>query len=258
MTQHGASETIRLITRGDDAGCCRSANRAIRAAFQQGILRNVSVMAPAPELEDAADQLANLQGLCAGLHVTLNCEWDRPKWGPVLDPADVPALVDQQGHLLTNPKDLHERNAPLEQMIAEVRAQLDLARQVGFDIRYIDQHMGVGWVNGLDEAITELARQEGLIKGSSGPWRRFEKIDKDLPPHRRLAQQLATAQPGTYLVVGHPLLAEDADAREICREGNPPGSIADDRENQRLMFMDQAVLDVVKRRDIQPIRYDQQ
>jgi hypothetical protein len=40
------STRIQLVTRGDDAGSCQSANRAIGQACDSGTLRNVSVMAP--------------------------------------------------------------------------------------------------------------------------------------------------------------------------------------------------------------------
>lgn len=248
---------IRLITRGDDAGCCTSANRAILAAFEEGILRNVSVMAPTPAIEDAGKLLGDVPGLCAGLHVTLNCEWDVPRWGPVLPAEKVPSLVDDSGHLPADPKELGDRNPPLEEMLAEVRAQLDRARQVGFDIRYLDTHMGVGWINGLGEALEELVRQEGLVNGFAGSWDRLARPKEDLPLPQLVRQMLDSAGPGTYLLVGHPLYAGDPDARAICRGSDPPGSVAENREYQRRMFTDPDVLEVVARRGIQPIRYDE-
>jgi hypothetical protein len=253
----GQDDRIRLITRGDDAGCCCSAGRAILTAFERGIVRNVSVMAPAPQLKQAGELLGPLAGLCAGLHVTVTCEWDTPRWGPVLDAGQVPALVDDRGHFLADPAELNRRNPPLEQMLAEVRAQLQAARASGFDIRYFDLHMGVGWISGLDEALADWARQEGLINGASGPWGRLERTGEDLPPNQRLAKQLESAQPGTYLVVGHPLFASDPDARAIGRSSSPPPAVAENREFQRRMFTDPEILDVVARRGIQPIRYDE-
>ncbi|MFW5846452.1 MAG: ChbG/HpnK family deacetylase, partial [Planctomycetota bacterium] len=40
----------RLITRSDDAGTFRSANRAIRATCTEGMCRNISLMAPCPAI----------------------------------------------------------------------------------------------------------------------------------------------------------------------------------------------------------------
>lgn len=65
-----ADETVRLITRGDDAAVAEGANDAIRDHFGDGILRNVSVMAPCPAFDHAAERLAGVDGLCVGVHVT--------------------------------------------------------------------------------------------------------------------------------------------------------------------------------------------
>ena len=77
---------IRLITRGDDAGSCEAANRAILEACERGVLRNVSVMVPGPAFEAAARLLADRPEICLGLHATLNAEWEEVRWGPVLPP----------------------------------------------------------------------------------------------------------------------------------------------------------------------------
>ena len=45
---------IRLITRGDDCGSNHTANVAIRAAFEHGILKNTSIMVPCAAVEEAA------------------------------------------------------------------------------------------------------------------------------------------------------------------------------------------------------------
>ena len=52
---------IHLITRGDDLGTNHSANAAIREAFQSGILRNASLMACCPAVEEAAEMLAGAE-----------------------------------------------------------------------------------------------------------------------------------------------------------------------------------------------------
>ena len=43
-------DSIRLVTRADDAGLNKTVNRAIRSAANDGIVRNISLMAPAPAI----------------------------------------------------------------------------------------------------------------------------------------------------------------------------------------------------------------
>jgi len=245
---------IRLVTRGDDCGMCHSANAAIYEAFQEGILRNASVMVPCPAFEEAAGMLAGLGDLCVGLHVTLNAEWDWPKWGPVLPAHEVPSLVDGQGRFLPTPARLHERGASVKEMTAEVRAQLDRARASGLKICYMDQHMGVGWLPGLREELSRLAEQEGLIES--------DRAARGLPPVKgsfsdradRLIACLRSAPPGIYLVVGHPGY-DRPDMRGFIHEGLKEGQVARERDADRRMFMDRKVLDYCAANGVQPIRF---
>jgi hypothetical protein len=281
-----AAPRLRLVTRGDDAASCRSANRAILEAFENGILRNVSVMACAPELGHAAKVLGPAarirgRGLCVGLHVTLNCEWDQPRWGPVLPPQVVPHLVDERGHLTRTPMDLHQRQADVEQMIAEVQAQLDRLRAVGLAPVYLDQHMGVGWVGGLNDRLARLCEKEGLINtegqvkglpregrglspsaprgGAGGGLTPCSAAGDQHSPRRThvddLLARLRAAPPGMYLVVGHPCY-DEAEVRAFHAAGQSPGEVAADRDDQRRMFLDPAVLACCRECGVQPIRYD--
>lgn len=77
-------KSIRFITRADDAGSSRSANRAIAQVVDGGFVRNVSLMACGPAIEDAAQLLAHRKDVCFGMHTTLNAEWDKVKWRPLL------------------------------------------------------------------------------------------------------------------------------------------------------------------------------
>ncbi len=245
---------IRLSTRGDDAGSCRSANLAIRQAFEHGFLRNASVMAVGTAVEHAAEVLRDLPGLALGLHVALNCEWEHPRWGPVLPPKQVPALVDDQGHLTRTPMVLHERKAPLEQMLAEVRAQYERLTALKLSVQYLDQHMGVGWVSGLGPALEDFARRRGLLYA--------EGLYPDLPlsgerhpdAAEDLVARLRAAARGTYLVIGHPCF-DDEETRAFQWAGHPPGAMARDRDGQRRMFLEDSVGEAFRQAQAEPCRY---
>ena len=62
-----------LITRADDFGSSHSANQAIYEVSKKGIVKNVSVMACAPYLEEAAEMLASSKDVTFGMHSVINC-----------------------------------------------------------------------------------------------------------------------------------------------------------------------------------------
>jgi chitin disaccharide deacetylase len=134
LTRYGAgadrARRLRLITRGDDLGCARSLNLAMKECFEKGILKNCSVLAPAPYLEEGVRMLASAKGLCFGLHSALTSEWDSRRWGPVAPRQSVPSLVDAQGFLhLSN--DAAQAKVRPDEALIELQAQLDKARGWG-------------------------------------------------------------------------------------------------------------------------------
>ncbi|MDR1028237.1 MAG: ChbG/HpnK family deacetylase [Clostridiales Family XIII bacterium] len=155
---------ITFVARCDDLGSGADANQAIDAVTRAGFIKNVSVMAPGRFVEGAAELLAGRKEICFGMHATLNAEWDRVKWAPVLPLDETSGLVDENGYFLADPA-LFERTKPApETILREVDAQLEKLRAAGFDIRYIDSHMFPEmFVEGMDEAMAEFAKRKGLI-----------------------------------------------------------------------------------------------
>lgn len=250
---------LRLITRGDDLGCNHTANVAIRDAYQQGILRNTSLMAPAPAIEDAALLVANEAGLCCGLHCTITAEWDHVRWGPVLPAEVVPSLVDAHGHFFQTTRAVAEHEPQLDEIMAELAAQLERARALGFDVRYADTHMGFGWVvDGLREAIDTWCTREG-IRNAAHYGRRLPALDaagEILDPVEGFIARLRAATAGQYLIVGHPAY-DTPEMHELGHEGSPGDRVAAERDLQRRLFMDPRVVAYCREHDVQPIRYDE-
>ncbi len=247
---------IRLVTRGDDAGSCHSANVAIRDAYARGILRNTSLMVPAPAFEEAAAICRDMPGLCVGLHATLNAEWDAVRWGPVLEPDEAPSVVDGRGHLFQTTQALAENEPAPEHVMAEVQAQLDLARERGLDVRYVDTHMGFTWIGDLEGRMAAFAEREGLIYRPRGVSRLPAPAGEFANPLERLVASLDAAEPGTYIVVGHPCY-DTEDVRPFTHRGIEPGAEGKARDCQRRMFMDSEVLECCERNGVVPIRYDE-
>ena len=149
---------------------------------------------------------------------------------------------------------LRKTNVSLDEMMAEVEAQLDLARSMGLKIPYMDTHMGVGWVGGLEPRLRDLATSEGIIfshdavHGLPRPEGEFPNLVE------RTVAALKAAEPGTYLIVGHPCY-DRVDVRMFGHKGLEPSKEGINRDWQRRIFMDREILDCCAEIGVEPIRY---
>lgn len=259
--QLGAKK-VRLITRGDDLGCTRSLNRATLECFKKGILKNVSVLAATPFVEEAAKMMAKEKGICFGLHCDLTSEWDNLKWGPVAPRERVPSLVDGNGHLFQT-NDAVRASAKADEALIELQAQLGKARKLGFDIRYADAHMGtVNIVPGLPDQFGEWCRKNRLIDtrriGGRLNLPRTSPIDRKHPGDyvADVMNALKAAADGEYLIVGH-LAFNDAEIRNLGHPGYPGEAVAHNLNWERLAYVDPRIVKFVREAGVQPIRYDE-
>jgi hypothetical protein len=212
-------------------------------------------MACCPAIEEAAALLAGEKALCFGLHTTMNAEWDRVRWGPILPPEQVPSLVDSQGHFCQTTRALHE-NQPVEaEIFAELEAQLARLRDLGFDVRYADMHMGWGWVvPGLTERFGAWCAAQGIFHNEACH-RWLPAVPEEGDRVERLIAQLEAAEPGQYTIVGHPEYDND-EMRGLGHEGYPGTQVAAEREWERRIFMDARLVEYCRENGVVPLRYD--
>ena len=253
---------IRLITRSDDLGCARSLNLAIKECYEKGMLKNCSVLAASPYVEEAAKLLAKTKGLCFGLHTDLTSEWDNVKWGPVAPREQVPSLLDSKGYLhQTN--DGVKASAKADEALLELQAQLDKLRRLGFDIKYADLHMNtVQVVPDLPDRFGEWCRKNRLIDTRKIGGRL--KLPPSSPITRKhpgdyvadVMNALKTAADGEYLIVGH-LGHNDAEIKNLGHPGYPGEAVAHNLNWERLAYSDPRMLKFVKENGVLPTRYDE-
>lgn len=131
---YGAHDRL-VIVNCDDLGLSHSTNVGVYDAMRRGIATSASLMVPCPWSRQAA---FDYRGEDVGVHLTLNSEWERYRWGPV---TRAPSLLDGDGGFPRTIEDLWE-HADLDEVRRECRAQIERAILWGFDVTHLDSHMG--------------------------------------------------------------------------------------------------------------------
>ncbi|MGE0138267.1 MAG: ChbG/HpnK family deacetylase [Ilumatobacteraceae bacterium] len=123
-----------LIISCDDLGSCHAANEGVYAALRDGVATCASLMVPAPWARHAA---AAYDGDDLGVHLTLNCEHENYRWGPI---THAPSLLSGEGGFPRNVTDLWEHADPAE-VLRECRAQIERAIAWGIDVTHLAPHL---------------------------------------------------------------------------------------------------------------------
>ena len=130
-----------LILHVDDAGMSLESNEGAIAALSRGAATSVSVMMPCPWVPGFVKWLKAHPDVDAGLHLTLTSEWDDYRWVPLAGRTKVPGLVDSTGSLWPSVPQVATHATP-DEVSAEMTAQLERARAMGFMPTHLDTHMG--------------------------------------------------------------------------------------------------------------------
>jgi hypothetical protein len=126
--------------------------------------RNISLMTIPGGFFEAAEMLGKYPEVEVGLHVTLTCEWAGLNWKTLLPQERVSSLVDVNGNLHPDASALLANEPDEEEFIAEIAAQLSRARDAGLNVRYLDEHMAIGYGLGFRDAVRGFAESEGLMR----------------------------------------------------------------------------------------------
>lgn len=133
-------DSKQLIIHADDAGLSHSENRATIQALQNGMINSYSIMVPCPWFYEIANFTKDNPHIDNGIHLTLTCEWENYKFGPVLPITEVPSLVDINGYFYKNRTEFMN-NAKSDEVEKELRAQIEKALHFGLKPTHLDSHM---------------------------------------------------------------------------------------------------------------------
>ncbi len=129
-----------IILHVDDVGMSFDSNKGAIEAMEKGIASSASVMMPCPWVPGFVHYLKEHPLTDAGLHLTLTAEWDNYRWPPLSGKPRVPGLVDAEGALWPEAEDV-VKHASADEVETEIRAQIERARQMGFEPTHLDSHM---------------------------------------------------------------------------------------------------------------------
>ena len=150
-----------LIVTADDFGLDLAINEAVEQAHSNGVLTAASLMVGQPAATDAVDRARRLPGLRVGLHVTLS-----GGARPVLEPRQLPDLVDAAGHLPMNLAGLGWRlavsAAARRQAEQEIRAQFQAFARTGLALDHANAHQHYHMHPFVLDRILEVGRSFGL------------------------------------------------------------------------------------------------
>jgi YdjC-like protein len=124
-----------VIISCDDLGACHAANIGVYEALRNGLATCASIMVPAPWARDAA--LRYLPTDDVGVHLTLNCEYEAYRFGPI---THAPSLLSGESGFPRHIADLWE-HADTEEVLRECRAQIERAIAWGIDVTHLTPHL---------------------------------------------------------------------------------------------------------------------
>ena len=234
-------DTKLLIIHADDAGLSHAQNRGTIETLENGVVNSYSIMTPCPWFYEMAKFAKNNPHHDHGVHLTLTCEWNHFKFGPVLSQREVPSLVDENGYFFKDRQSLIKK-ARIEDLRKELRAQVDRALDFGLQPSHLDSHM---YSLGASKEFLDLYREIGetyklpillnaeLINQVSGintegldlgktPYvdqiylGKFEIYNKgDLASY--YAKSLQNLKPGLNMILIHPAF-DDPEMKSITRD----------------------------------------
>jgi len=137
---YGAKARV-IMFHCDDAGMSHASNLGAIESVEKGVVTSVSIMMPCPWVPEIVHYMKEHPQVDAGLHLTLNSEWNLYRWGPVAGKPAVPGLCDPDGYLW-HPTQETAKHATPDEVEREIRAQIEKAEAMGFHPTHIDTHMG--------------------------------------------------------------------------------------------------------------------
>lgn len=150
-----------VIIHVDDVGMCQASLAAYADLVDFGLISSGSVMVPCSWFPAVVAYYRSHPTIDLGVHLTVNCEWDVYRWGPIAVGGQTSGLVDAEGYFHRSPEATQHHATP-ETVYSETEAQLNRALSAGIDVTHIDTHMGTVVRSKFIPGYLQLAIQHQL------------------------------------------------------------------------------------------------
>jgi predicted glycoside hydrolase/deacetylase ChbG (UPF0249 family) len=160
-TSKAAGSGRKMVVRADDVGFSKVCNIGTFETIEKGVVTSADVMLDSPGTEDALERLRALPWISVGWHMHM--------WGaPVLDPKQVPSLVEKEGPFAGRFRlDLSRaEDVVFDEALRELRAQLD--RCIRILGRVPDTGSGGRGNSSWGRAVRQVNDEYGLPYGFAG------------------------------------------------------------------------------------------
>jgi predicted glycoside hydrolase/deacetylase ChbG (UPF0249 family) len=226
-------------------------------------MRTVEVLAVGPWFPEAARLLRAHPGLDVGLHLALTAEWDTLKWRPL---TTAPSLVEEGGWFFPmiwpnenygKERALKEQAWKLDEIEAELRAQIELTKREVPHVSHLSGHMGFARIGDeVGALVTRLAAEHDLdIRPRDHgvqPLRWNGPRETPAEKVETFARMLEELGPGTWLFVDHPAF-DVPEMRAVRHVGYE--DVAVDRQGVVEAWTSARAKEIVERRGIELISY---
>lgn len=150
----------RLIVNADDFGLTAGVNRAIIDGHTRGMITSTTLMANMPAFDEAVRLAAEHPTLGVGLHFNIT------QGRPVAPAAQVRSLLNHRGEFPGTSTEVAKRlltgGLRRAEVVTELRAQIEKARQAGIRLTHVDSHKHAHALPQVLEAIIDTIPDYGI------------------------------------------------------------------------------------------------
>ena len=149
------------IIHADDIGNSQASVSAFAELAAFGLVSSSAVMVPCGWFPAVASASRATPDADLGVHLTLTCEWDACRWGPLSSRDSESGMIDDEGYFYRTTELAQEHGRP-EAVARELAAQIERALAAGMRPTHVDTHMGSVFSAAFLPAYLDVARRYRL------------------------------------------------------------------------------------------------